>query len=331
MFNVAVIGLGAISQTHIEAIRMMDDVRLAAVCDIDPAKEAMVPGVPFYTDIDTMCCREQLDCAHICLPHYLHVPTAFKLASYGIHIFMEKPAGLNTQDAQRLLQIQQEGKVKLGICLQHRYDKAVICAKELIDSQRFGALKGMRAMVAWDRTSNYYTKDLWRGTIRESGGGVMLSQAIHTLDLMVLLGGEIQWVKGMTGNLLLEDIEVEDTAVGHIHYRNNTNGVFYTTVTHCYNDTVELELVFENRIVMIAHEKLAAVSDDGSSEILAENDQIRLGKNYYGSGHFRAIRSFYDAVIHDTDDYVPVTEAIKSVQLIDAVMLSSRNKERIVL
>ena len=91
MLKAAVIGLGAISQTHIEAIRMMPDARLAAVCDIDPAKR--IQGIPFYTDIDTLCREVKPDVVHICLPHYLHVPVARRLASYGIHIFMEKPAG----------------------------------------------------------------------------------------------------------------------------------------------------------------------------------------------------------------------------------------------
>ncbi len=331
MLNAVVIGLGAISQTHIEAIRMMKDVRLAAVCDIDPAKKDRVPGVPFYTDMDVMLREVKPDCAHICLPHYLHVPVAQKLAALGIHIFMEKPAGINTKDASQLLKIQEEGRVKLGICLQHRYDKAVLCAKELIASENFGKLKGMRAMIAWDRTKDYYTKDSWRGTIWESGGGVMLSQAVHTLDLMLFLGGKAQWVKGLAGNLLLEDIEVEDTAAGCIHYESGINGVFYSTVTHCWNDTVELELVFENKILMLAHEKLTTVEEFDEGQVLAENNRICLGKNYYGSGHYQAIRSFYDSVYNDTMEYVPASEAIRSVRLIDGVMRSSETKTRVSL
>lgn len=327
MLKAAVIGLGAISQTHIEAIRMMQDARLAAACDIDPAKR--IQGVPFYTDIDTLCREVKPDVVHICLPHYLHVPVARKLASYGIHIFMEKPAGCNLEDARGLLEI--PDTVKLGVCLQHRYDKAVLRAKEILASGEYGALKGMRASVAWDRTSNYYTKDPWRGTIRQSGGGVMLSQAIHTLDLMLFLGGDVEWVKGLSGNLLLEDIEVEDTAAGCIHFRSGINGVFYSTVTHCWNDTVELELVFENRILMLAHEQLSTVEEYGSGQILEENDRICLGKNYYGSGHYQAIRSFYDSIQNGTEEYVPVREAMRSVQLIDGIMLSSERKERVAL
>ena len=329
MLNVAVIGLGAISQTHIEAIHRMQNARLAAVCDIDIDKKGNVPGVPFYTDIDTMCREVKLDCVHICLPHYLHVPVAQKLADYGIHIFMEKPAGLNTQDVQQLLEIQRNGKIKLGICLQHRYDKTTICARHLITSGRFGALRGMRAMVAWDRTEGYYSRDPWRRTIRQSGGGVMLSQAIHTLDLMLYLGGEVEWVKGLAGNLLLENIEVEDTATGCIHFCSGINGVFYSTVTHCRNDSVELELVFEKKVLLLAHEKLYTVEEEGPAEILAENDRICLGKNYYGSGHYRAISSFYQSISENTDDYIPVSEGMRSVRLIDAVMESANRNTRV--
>lgn len=328
MLKIAIIGLGVISVAHIDAIQHQPDVELVAVCDIDPGKKNLVPSARFYTDIEIMCENEQIDCAHVCLPHHLHVPVALQLAKHGIHVFLEKPAGLNAEDAARLLTAEEIYGVKIGICLQNRYNNTTQYLRKLIEKGTYGRLIGMRAMVAWDRRENYYDKDPWRGKTDQAGGGVMLSQAIHTLDLLCLFGGQVEWVSGLSGNLLLEEIEVEDTAAGYIRYTNGAGAIFYTTVTHCKNDSIEIELVFEKKTLHLDDLLLVEKSDSGSI-LLAENDRIVRGKNYYGAGHTKAIAAFYRSIVHGTVEYITVEEAMRSIKLIDAVLQSAKTKARV--
>ena len=321
--RVGVAGLGVISAVHLEAIQNLETAQLVAVCDQDPAKKANAGPVPFYTDLKEMLQHGALDVLHICLPHHLHVPAILLAGEFGVHAFVEKPVGLHLADIKKLEGI----AIKVGVCLQNRYNPTTLKLREVLDQQIYGPLKGSKAVVTWNRGQEYYGKDPWRGTLSEAGGGAMLSQAIHTLDLMYLVGGPVKWVKSLAGNLLREEIEVEDTACAQMVFENGTQGIFYGTVTHCFNSAIEVEIVCEKGVLKVQDGRLVGYGA-GGLEVLAQDEAPIGRKSYYGISHQEAIRKFYGAVIDDTNDYITIEEATWSVAICQEVMASSKSGKR---
>lgn len=328
MLRIGIAGLGVISTVHLEAISRIEEAEVAAVCDIDSRKKDKVPGAAFYTDLETMLRNENLDCLHICLPHYLHVPAVILAARFGVSVFVEKPAGIDTKDVEKLMADTGIEKVNVGVCLQNRYNNTTKKMLEILEQGTYGKLKGCKAIVTWDRTGDYYTKDPWRGKRSQSGGGVMLSQAIHTLDLLELFCGNPVWVKGLSGNMLLEEIEVEDTACAHIAFEDGISAVFYGTVTHCSNSSIELEIVTENAVFYIKNNRLILL-ENHKETVLAEDSILPGGKDYYGYSHYNAIREFYQELEGKDGSHISLDEAVKVNRLIDGIIKSGKKGERI--
>lgn len=327
MLRVGIVGLGVISEVHMDAVRRLQDIaKLVAVCDCLLEKQKKVPDIPFYTDLEIMLQSENLDCLHICLPHYLHKWAARIAAKYHVNVFMEKPAGFHAEDVYTM---QKEIKgIHVGVCLQNRYNATTKKVLELLEKGTYGKLKGCKAIVTWDRRYHYYDKDIWRGERDKAGGGVMLSQAIHTMDLMCLFCGKMQWVKGMTGNLFLEDIQVEDTACAHIQFENQVTGIFYGSVTHCHNSSVEIELVLERGILNIKNNRLVSWQN-GEEVILAEDENLSSGKDYYGAGHYYAIKEYYEMLEGRGGSEITLNQAAVVNQLIDAIEKSAKEKKKV--
>jgi len=330
MIRTAIIGLGAISIAHISAISKCRQVELVAVCDVNSEKRSVLPHIPFYEDFEEMFAEEELDAVHICLPHHLHTMVSRKAAENKIHIFVEKPIGIGFQDFESMLFLEETYGVCVGVCLQNRYNKTSQRIKKIIESKEYGDLKGIKAILAWNRGMDYYFKDPWRGAVSGAGSGLLLSQAIHTIDLLAFLAGEVEWVKGATGNLLLEEIEVEDTAMAYIKHLNGVGSVFFGTVIHCINSNVEMEFVFENNVVYMNDDQLFLINE-GERKILAKNHKISEGKKYYGAGHTLAIKQFYSSINNDKQDYISVQDAYECIKIIDGILKSDKKNEKIFL
>jgi UDP-N-acetyl-2-amino-2-deoxyglucuronate dehydrogenase len=332
MLRAAVIGLGDISNIHIPAIQANPDVKLVAVCDLDEALKTKVPDVNFYTDYGTMLETEELDCVHICLPHYLHYPATKACVEKGVHVFQEKPLGLNLEESLALAKLEDEHKdVKICICLQNRFNESFEKLQELASSGQYGEVTGIKGLVAWSRDKAYYDAKPWRGKMDLAGGGVMINQALHTLDLMQLLGGEIESVKGSIDQLLDYEIEVEDTATAKISFKNGARGLFFATNANAKNSSVELQVIFERGTFTIKDSILTFTNQDGEKEQLIEDTKMPGTKFYYGASHVKLINLFYRSIINGSDDYVHVKDALASMELIEGIRQSSELKKEVKL
>lgn len=325
MKRAAVIGLGDIAPVHLAAIAANEHITLCAVCDIDPVAQSRAPeGVPFYTDWQELLAAQKPDCVHICLPHYLHVPVAQACALAGAHVLCEKPVALNSEAATAFAAFEAaHPKVKIAICLQNRKNETVEVLKNMIDSGEYGAVVGTKGIVPWQRTKAYYDVKPWRGTWAEAGGGCMINQAVHTLDLLYYLGGEIESLRGTAQQLLDYGIEVEDTVAAQLHYKSGATGLFMATLAHHTNENVELSVTLEKARFVIADEVLYCMDDSGRTTI-AENVRLPGSKFYYGASHVKIINQFYQQLETDGDDYIHVRDAVMSIRLIDAVQTSSK-------
>lgn len=323
MLKAAVAGLGAISHVHLDTIARTPNAELVAVCDCKPEKKDVVQDVPFYTDLETMLDVEKPDVLHICLPHHLHIPAAKMAAARGIHVFMEKPPALDCEELKQLYGLEMQTGIKLGICLQNRYNNTTMELKRRLDSGEAGAVQGCKAVLTWNRPLSYYENDPWRGKWNEAGGGVMLSQAIHTLDLMTVFCGNPVTVSGKVGNLSLPQIGVEDSAMAQIEFENQVRGLFYGSVGYTRDAAIELEIACERAVYRIEDGKLWQLREQ-EQILLAKDTPVHSGKSYYGSGHLQAVQHFYRAVEAGSRDYITVQDARACMELIDGVNRSSR-------
>ena len=327
MLKVAIIGLGTVSPVHKQAIEDSEFAKLVAVCDIDKDKKSMAEDVNFYTDIEEMLDSEELDCVHICLPHFLHLSTIVKCAKKGINVFTEKPLTLNYEEATQLFDLEETYHIKIGVCLQNRYNATSIKLKSLMHNKDYGKFLGSKGIVTWCRTMDYYNTAPWRGKIKLAGSGVLMNQTIHTLDLLSYIGGDFDKINAKVTNFTLPLTEIEDTVVAHLKYKDSeATGIYFATIGHCTNSNVEIEMVFEKVSFKIFDNKLYKYDTTTSEqEFICEDKKLDGSKHYYGASHFFAINSFYAAIVNKTNDYVNVRQAAVSLKLIETIMESSQD------
>ena len=333
MKTAAVIGLGDISAIHIAAIQANPEIRLTAVCDIDESAKARAPkGIPFYQDHRQMLEDVKPDVVHICLPHYLHVPVSEEAAAMGAHVFCEKPVALHTSQAEEFAAFEAaHPEVHMGICLQNRLNESIEMLKMLLDSGRYGAITGMKGIVPWSRPKSYYDVKPWRGIWKYAGGGCMINQSVHTLDLLYYLGGPVQSIRASVSQLLDYGIEVEDTVSARLTFANGAQGLFLATNANYKNESVQISVQTEKAEFSIIDNVLYQMDEDGGKERLAEDARLPGTKFYYGASHQKLIAKFYQAVEQDTQDYIHVKDAVMSVRLIDAIQESGRTGQAVCL
>lgn len=297
----AIVGCGNVAQVHAKAIEGMEGAELIAVADIVAEKAdrmAAQYGAKAYYDLEEMLASVQIDVLHICTPHYLHMPMTVQALKAGIHVFMEKPPIINSAQWKELKQAvkQCEEKARLGICFQNRYNDSVQYVKKQLEENVYGKILGIRGMVTWSRGMGYYTSNNWRGKLSTEGGGALINQAIHTLDLMQYFVGEKPLsVKSSVAKLHLpEEIEVEDMVAAHIVYPK-AKACFYVSTGYVTDVPPLIELECEKARVRI-EEDVVTEFQAGAALVRGFSEQKRLGKSHWGMGHQTAIQKFYDCV-----------------------------------
>jgi len=319
--NVAIIGLGVISKTHIEAIDSYG-ANLVAVCDIKE-EEIQKFGCAKYTDYRELLKRDDLDIVHICTPHYLHAQMTIDSANAGKHVLVEKPASTKTEQVIKMIE-NKNGK-KVCVCFQNRYNQGTIMAKDIIDKKIYGDILGVYALVPWYRNDEYYTKSDWRGKLSTEGGCLLVNQAIHTIDLMQYLVGEVETVKAHVDNYTHEGIiEGEDTATAALYYKSGIIGMFFGT--NCYNSgsTTQIEIKFENATLNLTEKGLFV-----NNELVIENGEICKAKSYYGNSHSTLIHELYDEILCRGGSSISIEEALPACRIIEAIYESSNKNEKI--
>lgn len=299
IMRAAIVGCGGIAQVHKKVLCSLPGVKLVACADIkmDRAqKMAEECGAVAYADITEMLENEQIDVVHICTPHPLHTPLAEIAAAHGVHVFTEKPPVIDTAQWKRFEALGDSG-VRVGICFQNRYNASTRRLREVLASPEAGRVLGARASVAWHRNAEYYTGSDWRGSWVTEGGGELINQSIHTLDLLVtLLGTPTEVEVNMHNHSLRGVIEVEDTVEACISFGEQVRALYYATNAYCVDAPVMVEIVCENVRLHMEQNDLTLYWKDGRVEHPELEQAQSLGKGYWGNGHYACIADFYDAV-----------------------------------
>lgn len=290
----AIVGCGGIAQVHAKVIGGLEGAELVACADIRRERaEAMANahgGTP-YTDYLDLLSKESVDVLHILTPHALHVPMAEEAAARGIAVFMEKPPVTTRAQWRRLTALQ--GKVPLGVCFQNRFNPATQRLRELIGMPASGPVLGARAFVTWIRNAAYYTESGWRGTWALEGGGALINQAIHTLDLLTYLLGKPTGSQASMHNRHLQGvIEVEDTVEAYITF-GTAPALFYATTTYSKDAPVQLEIQCEHATFRLEGNEICCLYKTGGEERILCDSGAGLGKTYWGNSHGVCIEAFY--------------------------------------
>ena len=291
-----IVGCGNIGAVHAESIRRLEGVSLCAAADIRPERAASYAekyGCRAYASLEEMLEKERPDVLHICTPHYLHVPMTTYALQRGIHVFCEKPPVISEGQLDALTRAAAEGPGRAGFCFQNRYNPGVLFIRELLASGRLGKVKGARGIVTWNRGEAYYTQSGWRGRLETEGGGALINQSIHTMDLLGVFLGKPVSVEAQTANHHLPGvIEVEDMMEAYIRYADAA-ACFYATTAYTEDAPPLIELSCEKGIVRMEDPEVTVIWPDGRREHPETVRKQALGKSYWGSGHLDCIADFY--------------------------------------
>lgn len=334
MLKSVIIGCGAISVSHIRAIADLNMSEIVAVCDIVPEKARetaeKIGCSKYYTDYKKLLSEiNPENCvAHICTPHYLHCEMAIYAMEKGFDVYLEKPCAVNCEEAKKIIEVSDRTEKKVCVSFQNRAVNTTISVKEIIASGKLGKLLGIKGIVTWQRNGSYYTDSAWRGKWATEGGGVLINQSIHTLDLIYYFGGEVERVRGNVALRKNADIiEVEDTAEATIWFKNGATAIFYATNCHAFSSPPELELVFEKGSLLIKNNILYETVDGNVTEI-CRNNTVKVGKAVWGSGHFMMIGNFYRAIRGEKADYCDIRDSYQVLEIIEKIYESSKTKLR---
>jgi UDP-N-acetyl-2-amino-2-deoxyglucuronate dehydrogenase len=337
-FKAGIIGCGNIHPMHAISLKKIENAELVAVCDIkeDRAKKrAEFHKCDYYLDYKEMIDKAGIDVVHICTPHYMHAPMALYAASKGKHIMTEKPMAITKEDAIAMIEAARKNKVTLGVIFQNRYNPGSQLIKNTLKSGELGKVISGKLTVTWQRTDEYYSESDWKGTWDKEGGGVVIDQAIHTMDLLRwFVDSEIEYVDANIGNRAHQIIQVEDSAEGVIKYKNGVVTGFWAINYYGWNAPVEIELYCEKGLAKLECETAVIKFNDGR-EIKAgpdPNEFIDYGnfKTYWGVSHIKQIRQFYESLAKGVEPEINGEDAFKTQEMICAVYQSGKEKHRII-
>ena len=329
----AIVGCGSIAHVHAKSILALGH-ELVALVDTDHRHLSEFSeefGGRMYHSLDDMFSSENIDVLHICTPHNLHVPMAISALEHGVNVFMEKPPIISGQQLAQLQQaIESEGQKKspkkVGFCFQNRYNPAVIKARQILSSPEAGKVLGARGYVTWNRGAGYY-QDPWHGTLEQEGGGVLINQSIHTLDLLHSFMGQtpLHVDAVMANHRLKTEIEVEDTMSALVFYPGARMS-FYATNGYTEDSEPIIEVQCENlHLRMEGNSLYCRQGTDGWQKIEVETIQP-LGKSYWGAGHILCIDDFYRSIAEDRPFYLAFSSIEQTARLMLMIYTSAREQ-----
>lgn len=329
-FNVALVGCGAISKNHLTALSRIPYVNVVALCDTDTEKarkraEEYASSAVIYDDYEKMLESVALDAVHITTPHYLHAPMAEAALVRGINVFLEKPMCISTDEIEHLLEIEKKNSGRITVCFQNRFNPATEIARRIADDD--GGVISAYGSVFWDRDERYYTDSAWRGRYSTEGGGVMINQAIHTIDLLCEFLGRPVSVSATKANHHLKGvIEVEDTCEGMIRFESGARASFFATTAFNGYDSTALFLRTKNHKIEIRDRRLYV---DGEHIDEGRDHENYVTKSCYGNSHEILIERFYSALLDGNEMPVTLESASQALRILLAAYESDGKEVKI--
>lgn len=339
----AVVGLG-IGAAHADAAYEYERCELVALCDIDRARLKVLAdkydNVKTYESFDELLCDDEVDVISICLPSGMHAEYAVRSMEAGYHVLVEKPVDITIEAAKGIDECARRTGKKAGVIFQNRNNAVMKPIKEALDTGRLGRLILGTFAVKWYREQHYYENG-WHGTWSMDGGGSLMNQAIHTVDIMRWLMGEVESVSSQMG-IFDHKIETEDLTASVIRFKSGAVATFVSTTCAYPGISTEISLYgtggsIEADADTLKTWKLRDSWDEAEEEAemletygggngtLAQSDPTLV------TGHASMIRDMVDAVLDDRQPQISIGEAIESVKIINAIYESARSGKTVML
>jgi len=335
--RIAIVGCGRISKNHFGSLeKHSDDLELAAVCDNNAETlkahqdQYKVKG---YLRMEQMLEQEELDIVALCTPSGVHPDQAVLAAKYGVNVMTEKPMATRWQDGVRMVRACDEAGVRLFVVKQNRRNTTLQLLKRAVEEKRFGKINMVHLNVFWTRPQAYYDQAKWRGTW-EFDGGAFMNQASHYVDLLDWLIGPIDKVQSMMSTT--RDIEVEDTGILNVKWRNGALGsMSVTMLTYPKNLEGSITILGEKGTVRVGGVAVNDIQIWDFDEPKDYDEQIQQA-NYettsvYGFGHPLYYKNVVDVMRGNAEPETDGREGLKSLEVLIAAYQSARDGKTISL
>jgi UDP-N-acetyl-2-amino-2-deoxyglucuronate dehydrogenase len=338
-FHIGILGGGNISQTHARAARGIDGAEITAVCGSDMEKVRRLAdsfGGSAHEDFESFLNHKPMEVVLIGSPSGLHAGQGIRAARRGLHMLIEKPVAIATGQADELIAECEKAGVKLGVFFQDRVAPDILKLKELIDAGRLGKLFLASAHVKWYRPEGYYKDSRWRGTWALDGGGALMNQGIHTVDLLLWLMGDVTsvWSKAITA---LHDIEVEDTAVAALEFSSGAIGTLEAATSAYPGQPRRLEVTGSEGTIILEGDRIASANlrtplpDLVGEKAKADDERSASPTISDARGHRKMIEDLLLAIESDGTPLCDGHQARRSVELVQAIYQSSRTGQPVKL
>ncbi len=324
-----IIGCGVIAPFHAQAVAQAANAELRAVYDIVEEKAQKVGAeynVPYVTDIAELLAREDVQVVSICTPSGLHAEQAIAAAEAGKHILCEKPLDITLEKMDAMIEAAAANNVKLAGVFQKRSAPAVHRTRQAVRNGKLGKLVLGDCCQKWYRSHEYYASGDWRASWEMDGGGALMNQGVHAVDLLLWIMGGVARVSAYCRRLV-RNIEVEDTAVAILEFTNGALGVLEATTSVTPGYDCRLEIHGDAGTIKLQGEEIVAWDIEGEAQEAVEDEARGAAADPTAldtAGHRRHVEDLCEAIIQDREPQIPGNEARKAVEVIKAIYLSSR-------
>ncbi|MCK5118940.1 MAG: Gfo/Idh/MocA family oxidoreductase [Candidatus Latescibacteria bacterium] len=330
-----IVGCGMIAPVHADVLEEVENGDLVAVCDkVEERAKTFAEkyGCPYYTDLNEMLARDDLHVVSVCAPPGFHKEIVEACADAGKHAIVEKPMETTLERADAMIEACDRAGVKLGVIFQNRFKKAVIHLKRAVENGALGRLILGDVYVKWFRPQSYYDISPWRGTWAVEGGGAMINQAIHTIDLL-------QWIMGPVESLYANmatyhQIEAEDLAVANLKFKNGALGVIEGSTALHPGVPERLEIHGRRGTVILeaGTTKMWEIFEGGPE------DKPDISEETFGTGasdpmafpilwHKTQLQDMVNAILEDRPPAVDGREGRKALEIVQAIYQSAKTGE----
>jgi UDP-N-acetyl-2-amino-2-deoxyglucuronate dehydrogenase len=330
--HIGLIGSGNITQTHARTASAIPNVQLSAIYGTNlqaVTRLATEHQVKPYTDFAAFLAHKPMDLVILGTPSGLHAQQGIAAAQQGLHVLTEKPIDITTKTADALIAATDKANVKLAVIFQDRLKPNIQRLKQWLDRGLLGKPLLVDARVKWYRPPDYYSGSKWRGTFALDGGGALINQAIHTVDLLLYLLGDVTRVQARTATVL-HKIEAEDTAVATLEFANGAVGSLIATTVAYPGYPRRLEITGSEGTVILEHDRIVAADlrnppPDLAAIIPGDSNQSASSAAVTDvSGHKAIIDDFLHAIANNTEPICNGREGRRSLALVESIYAAAR-------
>ena len=336
-YGFGIIGAGNIAGLHAEAIKNIPNAELVALTALPfSAAQSFAEkhGAKAYETIDELLADKNIDIITLCTPSGLHAQQAVAAAKAGKHVIVEKPVAITLEQADEVIKAAKDNNVTVGVISQRRFENTFACLKKAIDDGVLGKLVLVNGYVHYYREPSYYTSSDWRGTWEMDGGGALMNQGIHAVDLIRWLGGPVKSVSA-NARTLFQDIKTEDTIVASLEFENGALGALQATTSAYPGLHMRLELMGTKGTAVLEDSDLVfwKTVDGKDFPQPAEKSSIGSGAGdpmaISAAGHIAQFEDFVNALDNNRAPAIDAVEGRKAVELVLAAYSSSKSGERV--